>query len=97
MSTFYITAHSLITAKSVAADPEGYFLWKAVSERPNERFGRFDLLTKYALSAAELLDLPLDEPKNSSKALILETASGSLAIDERYYSDKRQNPPSPAL
>ncbi len=97
MSTFYITAHSFISEKSVAADPEGNFLWKSVSARPNERFGRFDLLTKYALSAVEMLNLPLDEPKDNSQTLILETESGSLAIDERYYSDKQNNPPSPAL
>ena len=97
MYTFYITAHSFISAQSVEADSTGNFLWKNISSRPNERFGRFDLLTKYALAAVELLNLPLDEPKDSSKALILETQSGSLAVDEHYYSSKQQNPPSPAL
>ncbi len=97
MSTFYITARTFIDRDIIKADSEGNFLWKTVSSRPNERFGRFDLLTKYALAAVELLGLPLDAPKDDSQALIMETMSGCLAVDARYYSDKQQNPPSPAL
>ena len=32
--------------------------WGLISEAPNDRFGRLDALSKYAVAAGEMLDLP---------------------------------------
>lgn len=88
--TIYINKYSTLNI-------EDGFKWKDISQRPNERFGRYDPLTKAALAAVEQLELPLDQEKDASTALLLCTAHGCTAVDYHYLCDKLQNPPSPTL
>jgi hypothetical protein len=63
------------------------FRWRGFSERPYERFGRLDILSKHVLVACESADLPLAEDggKNHETAVVLGTQSGSLSVDADYY------------
>ncbi|TET35836.1 MAG: hypothetical protein E3J72_10030 [Planctomycetota bacterium] len=63
------------------------FRWREFSERPYERFGRLDILSKHVLVACESADLPLAEDggKNHGTGIVLGTQSGSLSVDADYY------------
>jgi len=61
--------------------------WRAFSQRPFERFGRLDLLCKYAVAAVEMLDLP-PPPERGARpdtALYLGTEHGSLDVDVKFH------------
>jgi len=60
--------------------------WRTLSARPFDRFGRLDLLCKYAAAAVEMLGLtPLaDGQARPDVALYLGTEHGSLDVDLKF-------------
>lgn len=71
--------------------------WKEITTRPNERFGRYDPLTKATMAAVEMLQLPTDCEKDPQTALLLNTRLGCLSVDTHYLADKQANSASPTL
>ncbi len=68
--------------------PDGPLRWSWFSAAPFERFGRLDLLSQYAVAAAELaLQVqPLSPAEAAGAALCLGTAHGSLAADCEFLA-----------
>ena len=64
--------------------------WDAFSERPYKRYGRLDILSRYAAVAVELLGLaPLTESQ-SDMALVMGTEQGCLAVDLDFRNSMDQ-------
>ena len=55
--------------------------WNTFSTRPCERYGRLDILSRYALAAVELLGLPPVKNKPNYTALVMSTQHGCLSVD----------------
>ena len=55
--------------------------WETFSKRPFERYGRLDILSRYAMVAVELLGLPQFNESQSDMALVMGTGQGCLAVD----------------
>jgi hypothetical protein len=60
--------------------------WRTLSQRPFERFGRLDRLSRHAVAAAEMLALPLAEESRAcpDTALVLGSEHGSLDVDFKF-------------
>lgn len=61
--------------------------WRMISPLPYQRFGRLDLLSKYALVAVENLGLPFVEHHKirSDTAVVMGTVFGCQDVDFEYY------------
>ena len=73
--------------------------WKNFSQTPYPRFGRLDLLSKYALIAAELASpekFLTAEPREKI-AVCLGTDLGCLDVDCDFHDTAKLNSPSPKL
>jgi len=81
--------------------PENHRLqWRTFFQKPFDRFGRLDLLAKYAAIAVEMLRIPVPDPQNSypSWAIALGTQYGSYDVDLSFIrSIEQTGGPSPKL
>jgi hypothetical protein len=62
--------------------------WRSVSERPYDRFGRLDALSKYAMAAVEMLSIAPGEkgPERVRWGVVLGTEYGSTEVDEEFLA-----------
>jgi len=60
--------------------------WRTFSDQPFDRFGRLDLLCKYAVAAVEMLELPpfTEGESRPDLALLLGSDNGSLDTDVKF-------------
>jgi hypothetical protein len=70
-------------------DSEKDLRWRMVSEAPHDRFGRLDLLSKFAAVAVEMLDLspPEKGAMHLDMAIVMGTALGCHSVDCEFYGN----------
>lgn len=64
--------------------------WDEFSERPYKRYGRLDILSRYAAVAVELLGLVPFTESQSDMALVMGTEQGCLAVDLDFRNSMDQ-------
>jgi len=89
-------SHAIQHDWPAAVCPKNALRWRMISTHPFERFGRLDLLSKYAMAAVEMLALQPNAEKDSDTALLLTSARGCLGADLEFLATM-QATPSPAL